>query len=105
MPGLDGVGMLRELRRLGIDVPVVLMTAHASVPTAVEAMKLGAFDYIQKPFTAEEIEIVIERALRERVLLRDNEIMRRTIEDMDRDCELIGQSATMRPVLEKVQRE
>ena len=104
MPGLDGVSVLRELRRLGIDVPVVLMTAYASVPTAVEAMKLGAFDYIQKPFNAEEIEIVIERALRERSLVRDNEVMRREIEDLNRHRELIGQSAAMLPVLEKVQR-
>ncbi len=104
MPGLDGVGVLRELRRLGIDVPVVLMTAHASVATAVEAMKLGAFDYIQKPFNAEEIEIVIERALRDRALVRDNEIMRREIEDLRRQRELIGQSPAMQPVLEKVQR-
>jgi DNA-binding NtrC family response regulator len=104
MPGLDGVGLLREMRRLGIDVPVVLMTAHASVENAVEAMKLGAFDYVQKPFTSEEIEIVLERALRERALVRDNEILRRTIEDLNRDRELIGQSPAMRPVLEKVQR-
>ena len=74
------------------------------MPNAVEAMKLGAFDYIQKPFNGQEIEIIIERALRERNLVRDNEIMRRTIEDLDRHRELIGQSAAMRPVLEKVQR-
>ena len=104
MPGLDGVGMLREMRRLGLDVPVVLMTAHASVPTAVEAMKLGAFDYVQKPFDAQEIEIVIERALRERSLVRDNEILRREIEDLNRQRELIGQSPGMQPVLEKIQR-
>jgi DNA-binding NtrC family response regulator len=104
MPGLDGVGVLREMRRLGIDVPVILMTAHGSVENAVEAMKLGAFDYIQKPFNAEEIEIIIERAIRDRNLERDNEIMRRTIEDLTRDRNLIGQSQAMQPVLEKVQR-
>ena len=104
MPGLDGVGMLREMRRLGLDVPVVLMTAHASVPTAVEAMKLGAFDYVQKPFDAQEIEIVIERALRDRSLVRDNEILRREIEDLDRQRELVGQSPALQPVLEKIQR-
>ena len=54
MPGLDGVGLLREMRRLGIDVPVILMTAHGSVPNAVEAMKLGALDYIQRGFSPEE---------------------------------------------------
>ncbi|MBK9120310.1 MAG: sigma-54-dependent Fis family transcriptional regulator [Phycisphaerales bacterium] len=104
MPGLDGVGLLREMRRLGIDTPVILMTAHGSIQNAVEAMKLGAFDYLQKPFNGEEIEILLERALRERTLLRDNEIMRRTIEDLRRDRHLIGQAPTMRPVLEKVQR-
>lgn len=104
MPGLDGVALLRELRRLGIDVPVVLMTAHASVSTAVEAMKLGAFDYIEKPFNADEIEIVIERALRERALLRDNEVLRRQIEDLNGPRELIGRSPAILPVLEKIQR-
>ena len=104
MPGLDGVGVLRELRRIGIDVPVILMTAHASVATAVEAMKFGAFDYVQKPFNAQEIEVVVERALRERTLVRDNEILRREIEDLHRQRELIGQSPMMQPVLEKVQR-
>jgi DNA-binding NtrC family response regulator len=104
LPDLDGVALLRELRRLGIDVPTILMTAHASVATAVEAMKLGAFDYVQKPFNAEEIAIAIERAQRERVMLRDNEVMRRTIEDFERNRTLIGESPAMKPVLEKIQR-
>ena len=80
------------------------MTAHASVQTAVEAMKLGAFDYIQKPFNGEELAILIERAVRERVLMRDNEAMRRTLEDMTDDRRLIGEAAAMKPVLEKIQR-
>ena len=102
--GMDGVGLLREMRRLGIDVPVVLMTAHASVETAVEAMKLGAFDYIQKPFHVDEIAILIERAVREREMLRENEVMRRTIEDMNSNRRLIGESPVMRPLMEKIQR-
>ncbi len=104
LPGMDGVELLREMRRLGLDVPVILMTAYASVPTAVEAMKLGAFDYIQKPFNPEAIEIVVERAVRERRILRDNEVMRRTIEDMQASRRLIGQSPAMRPVLDKIER-
>ena len=60
LPGMDGVELLREMRRLGLDVPVVLMTAYASVPTAVEAMKLGAVDFIPKPFTPDEIFNVVE---------------------------------------------
>ena len=104
LPGMDGVELLREMRRLGIDVPVVLMTAYASVPTAVEAMKLGAFDYIQKPFNPEELGILIERAVREKQLLRENEVMRRTIEDLDSNPRLIGESPAMRPVREKIER-
>lgn len=104
MPGMDGVELLREMRRLGLDAPVVLMTAYASVPTAVEAMKLGAFDYIQKPFNPEEIGILVERALRERQLLRDNEVMRRTIEDLDDNRTLIGEAPSMRPIREKIER-
>jgi len=104
MPGMDGVQLLREMRRLGLDTPVILMTAHASVETAVEAMKLGAFDYIQKPFDGEEIAILIERALRDRQMLRDNEIMRRRIEDLEVEPRLIGDSPAMRPVIEKIER-
>ena len=104
MPGMDGVGLLRELRRLGIDVPVILMTAYASVQTAVEAMKLGAFDYITKPFNPDEVAILIERAIREQRLLRDNEVMRRTIEDQHRDRRLIGESPVMKALLERVER-
>ena len=104
MPGLDGVALLREMRRLGLDVPVILMTAYASVQTAVETMKLGAFDYIQKPFNADEVAILVERALRERCLVRDNEVLRRTVEDLESERKLIGQSSAMRPVLEKIQR-
>lgn len=104
MPGMDGVSMMRELRRLGIDTPVILMTAYASVETAVEAMKLGAFDYIQKPFNAEEVAILIERAVRERNMLRENEVMRRTIEDLGAERKLIGQAPVMRSVIERIER-
>jgi DNA-binding NtrC family response regulator len=104
IPGMDGVALLREMRRLGIDTPFVLMTAFASVQTAVEAMKLGAFDYVQKPFNAEEVAIVIERAIREKQMLRDNEVMRRTIEDFTAQRRLIGESGSMRPILDKIER-
>lgn len=104
LPVMDGVAFLREMRRLGLDTPVILMTAFASVSTAVEAMKLGAFDYVQKPFNGDEVTIAIERALRDRNLVRDNEIMERTIEDFRRDRRLIGSSPAMQPVLDKVKR-
>lgn len=104
MPGMDGVSCLRELRRLGFETPVILMTAHASVETAVEAMKLGAFDYLEKPFNAEELEILVERAVRERTLVRENEAMKRTLEDLQQPKSLIGQSDAIGGVFEKIER-
>src|SRR5687767_6542350 len=64
MPGLDGMGLLRKLSTDWPDVPVVMITAHGSVENAVEAVKLGAFDYIEKPFDQEQIRQVVDKALK-----------------------------------------
>jgi DNA-binding NtrC family response regulator len=63
MAPIDGLEFLRRLRSLGCDVPVIILTALGTISTAVEAMKLGAFDYLQKPFDNEALEIVIRKAL------------------------------------------
>lgn len=64
MPRMDGVSLIRHLRERGKDVPVLLMTAYATVETAVEAMRLGAFDYIQKPFDMGKLTALVEAALK-----------------------------------------
>src|SRR5947207_15392277 len=63
MPGLDGMGLLRKLSVEYPDVPVVMITAHGSVENAVEAVKLGAFDYLEKPFEQEQIRQVVAKAI------------------------------------------
>jgi DNA-binding NtrC family response regulator len=63
MPGLDGMGLLKKLSADWADVPVVMITAHGSVENAVEAVKLGAFDYLEKPFEQEQIRQVVAKAL------------------------------------------
>ncbi len=63
MPGVDGLGVLRQIHKRRPDLPVILLTAHATVSTAVEAMRLGAIDYLRKPFDVEEIRFKIARAL------------------------------------------
>jgi two-component system response regulator AtoC len=70
MPGLDGMGLLRKLSVDYPDVPVVMITAHGSVENAVEAVKLGAFDYIEKPFDQEQIRQVVDKAMRTHALSR-----------------------------------
>ena len=64
MPGVSGLELIRELNQRNVDAQVVMVTAHASVQSAVEAMRHGAFDYIEKPFTADQLEQLVNRALR-----------------------------------------
>jgi len=68
MPGMDGIELLKESKKIDPDLPVIIMTAYASIDTAVQAMKEGAFDYIVKPFNPENVSQVIERALKFKML-------------------------------------
>lgn len=98
MPGIDGIQLLQSMRSRGIETPFILMTAYASVPTAVEAMKLGAFDYIQKPFEADQIGLIIQRAVTLGRLRGENEALRRSLRDIEGNAKLIGTGRAMRHV-------
>ena len=78
MAGMSGHGLQAELKRIAPDLPVIIITAFGSIQTAVEAMKLGAFDYITKPFSNSELLLIVSRALENRDL-RD-EVKRLRIE-------------------------
>jgi two-component system response regulator AtoC len=93
MPNLDGVGLLRALRERGSDVPVVVLTAHGSVESAVAAMKLGAIDYIIRPFEMSTVELAVSRALAMEHVQRENRFLR---EEVDRGWGgFVGQSQRM----------
>ena len=79
MPKMTGIELLTEAKRLRPDMPVVLMTAFATVQTAVEAMRLGAYDYIQKPFDGEEVKLLIERTLEHARLKLENQALRAAV--------------------------
>src|SRR3990170_7227022 len=68
MPGKDGLQVLREAKEAGVDTPVIIMTAESTMKNTIEAMKLGAFDYITKPFDLGELDILVERAMEDRAL-------------------------------------
>jgi len=104
MPGIDGIELLRSWRARGMETPFVLMTAYASVPTAVEAMKMGAFDYIQKPFDADQIELVVQRAAMMGRLQGENEALRETVRAYTGDSKLVGSSRSMRNVRMQIDR-
>ena len=102
MPGMDGVSLLRELRSGGCEASVILMTAFGTVDTAVEAMKLGAFDYIQKPFDGDKLCLVVDRAIQHAMLRSENEALRRSLTDGEERV-MVGETPVMRKLHETVQ--
>ncbi|MCG3195962.1 MAG: Regulatory protein AtoC [bacterium] len=95
MPEVDGLAVLRELGARKDEAVVVVLTAHGSVETAVEAMKLGAFDYLRKPFDVEEVQVVVEKALSVRDLKDEVRALRREAQKRDRLDGIIGKSPAM----------
>ncbi|MCH7592669.1 MAG: sigma-54-dependent Fis family transcriptional regulator [Planctomycetes bacterium] len=95
MPSMDGLTLIREIRASGSDTAIVMMTAYATISTAVEAMKLGAYDYIQKPFDVAALIALVERALEHTRLRRENEALRTTVNDMGSRRVMIGSGSSM----------
>jgi len=102
MPKMDGLEFLEELGKRGLDVPVVMMTAYATIDTAVEAMKKGAYDYIQKPFEGDEILLLMSRLLEHRRVVKENQAYRAVAKDWQRGRQLVGDSAVMRKLMERI---
>lgn len=102
MPGMDGLELQRKIKEIHPEATIIIMTAYASVETAVEAMKQGAYDYIVKPFDPDDLERLIHKATERKRLVSENIQLRRKIDEMSRFHEIIGQSAAMRRVLEQV---
>jgi DNA-binding NtrC family response regulator len=102
MPRMTGIELLAEVKKLRPELPVVLMTAFATVQTAVEAMKLGAYDYIQKPFDGEEIKLLVDRTLEHNRLIRENVALRTSIAESCAPKPLVGSSDAMNEVRKKI---
>src|SRR6186713_3585313 len=95
MGGSDGLDVLRTTRAMHPTTAVILMTAFGSVNTAVEAMKVGAFDYVQKPFEIEEMELKIEKALELRRMRHELDYLRHTQSDIYNFEHIIGSSGAL----------
>jgi two-component system, NtrC family, response regulator HydG len=102
MPKMTGIELLAEARKIRPEMPVVLMTAFASVQTAVEAMKLGAYDYIQKPFDGDEIKMLVERTLEHSRLRTENAVLRTMAAEMNTPRPLVGSGPSMEEVKQKI---
>jgi DNA-binding NtrC family response regulator len=102
MAGVDGLEVLREARQLVPESPVILMTGHGTVASAVEAMKQGAFDYLTKPVNPEELLLVIQRAAERSHLQREVRRLRQQLEERGGLAGMVGSSPAMRRVFEQI---
>jgi DNA-binding NtrC family response regulator len=103
MPGTDGIQLQRRLHEINPELTVIIMTGYASVETAVEALKNGAYDYITKPFDPDDVAHLVRNALSHRHAELENVRLRETVAEVARPAELIGQSAAMQRVFEAIE--
>jgi DNA-binding NtrC family response regulator len=98
MPGMDGLEVLRRVKETHPDVDVIMVTGLSQIDTAVQAMKLGAFDYISKPFEPDELILVVQRALERRLLLQENLSLKSEVSSKYRFENIVGSSPQMQAV-------
>ncbi|HEX8638003.1 MAG TPA: sigma-54 dependent transcriptional regulator [Pyrinomonadaceae bacterium] len=103
MPDMDGIELLRAVREVAPDTGVVLMTAFASVETAREAFKLGADDFIQKPFDVEELKIIVRKALDKQILITENKAFKRAQRERGSVRNIIGTSGKMQAIYQMIE--
>ena len=104
MPGVDGMEILRASREVQPEARVILMTAYASIDTAIQAIREGAYHYVAKPFRFEEISMVVSKALEDRRLRAENIRLQRELEGRYRFENLLGKSPAMQAVFSLIQR-
>ena len=102
MPGMDGIELLERIKQKYENTAVVIMTAHGSVETAVKAMKMGAIDYLSKPFEAEEIKLVIERVFEHQKLIDENLYLRNQITEKHRFGNIISKNYKMQQIFDLI---
>ncbi|CAN5125340.1 sigma-54 dependent transcriptional regulator [soil metagenome] len=103
MPDMDGIEMLRAVRETLPDVGVILMTAFASVETAREAFKLGADDFIQKPFDVEELKLIVRKTLEKQALIDENRAFKRAQRERGSVKNIVGTSAKMQAIFQMIE--
>ncbi len=106
MPGMDGLETLKQLKAKEVvdETEIIMMTAYATIDTAVQAMKEGAFDYLVKPFDPDEIELQIKKIIAHKELVLENVLLRKRLEEISQDNEIIGKSNAMQEIYNMISR-
>jgi DNA-binding NtrC family response regulator len=102
MPGMDGIELIRKSKEINSNLPVVIMTAHGTIASAIEAMKAGAYDYLEKPFCPERAEILIKNLLAHQTVLKENIALKKELTKKHQLEELLGKSPKMQELFELI---
>jgi DNA-binding NtrC family response regulator len=102
MPGMDGIQLMEEIKKTRPDMTVIIMTAYATVDTAVKAMKRGAYDYTVKPFNPEDLSMTIRKILEHQKLVKENIFLRKELKKQYRLHDMIGKNKQMQEIFELV---
>jgi len=103
MPGIDGMELQKRINEIDKSITIIFMTAYASIETAVQALKRGAFDYVTKPIDPDDLSHLIKNAIKQRELIAENIQLREKIEELSKLDEIIGESPQMKKVFELVE--
>jgi len=104
LPDMDGMEILRTVRKEKPDVEVIVMTGYSTVQNAVEAMKLGAFDYLAKPFTDDELVVAVERAIERKRLVEENLFLRKELLDRFRFSNIVGDNPKILSIFDQIKK-
>jgi len=104
MPGMDGMQLLEELKKVQPSLVVIMITGYATIKSAVEAIQKGAYDYLPKPFTPDEVRVIIERAAERSRLQAENILLRQHLQAHRSFENIIGNSSTLQRVFEMIEK-
>lgn len=104
MPQINGLQVIKKMREMDINTPTIMMSAYGTIPEAVEAMKLGAVDYLVKPFDLDELKMTLERIIQQDEIKNENQYFREEEERRFNFKDIVGQSSAMKHVLEMVKK-
>lgn len=104
MPRADGMQLLSAARAHDSELPFIMITAYATISSAVQAIQEGAFDYLAKPFTAQQLSVAVKRALRQRRLAQENRELRRQVEEERGFTEILGKSPAIQRVTDRIRK-
>jgi len=104
MPGMDGMQLLEELKKIQPQLIVIMITGYATIKSAVEAIQKGAYDYLPKPFTPDEVRVILERAVELSHLQAENVLLRRQLQSQRSFENIVGNSPALQRVFEMIQK-